>query len=693
MTSSNSDRPDAEKLNRRRLLQGLAATGTATTAAGCLGPFDSDDEPSEDEPTDDETLVEDDETEPADPEDVQEGGRLEFAVERPAVDNYDMADSTLADDTMIFNAVYDGLYRLSPGGELYNWMAEKYEITDAQDVDWPGDYVEYMAEYEIVNDDGSQPVVDTEWPNTVIPGVPSGFHPDDIEAYRAGELAEGDTIRALTREEAGDAVADGVYGTRLEGRLRDGIEFHNGEQCTAGDLVGSYDRFVGSDNEGQQFTSFFHAEALQEDGLEFVLYGKEADAAADTGLDPISVFPREHHDIRPGELDPREDGPVPVGTGPYELAEFEEGTQLLLERTDSYWVENVGLDSFDWFDDEDEFPERPAIEEINIRFVPEDGTRVASLQSGEADVAYELPAGDRTVFDQQDEFDVQAAIATGFNFMQFPIADNSVFQHREVREAVSRLIPRNDIVEIVEEGWAAPAQAPIPEPAAGPATHLSYDEFETQEWSYPADPDVEAAEELIEESPVEPPIEMIVRTNADDPVRQDKMQITVDELNASGLFEATLETPADLGDWTSQELYTDEATEEYGADNAVAVLGLTGGFEPDGYHRVTHHPANFNGCCNFFHEEGTFDWVPEAYDATRYGTEVAADPDLRRDRFDELWPEIMTDLGNTLIDYDLTTVVAGPRVNGYAGYPDRREFLNYCLYDPFDGVVAWLGDE
>ena len=702
MTPKQTDRTDADKLNRRRLLQGIAATGAVTTAAGCLGddddPDDGDDDPGMDDTGDDDPgmddtgdddpgMVDDDDDEPVDRTGLVEGGRLEFAIERPNIDDYDQAESSLADDSMVFNVVYDGLTAANPAGEYFNWMAEEYEVTDAQDVSFPDDYTGYMAEYEIVDDsDENFPAFDIAWPNILLPG---GYHPEDLGAYRQGELGAGDSMRILTREEAADAVEDGVYGVKAEGRLHEGIEFHNGDSCTAGDVVGSYDRLATSANEGQQFDSFIHAAAPNgADGLDFELYGPEPDAIAEVALPPFQIYPEAHHGIQPGDLEPRDGGEVPIGTGPYEIAEFDAGSQLLLQRTDNYWLENVGLENKEWWDGDDDFPEAPVIDEINIRFVPEGGTRTASLLAEEVDLSYQLGAGDRTAFDENPDYDVAAAISTGFKFMQIPMSEEGDLQHEGVRKAIANLIPRNTIVEIVAEGWGAPALAPIPEPAAGLGTNMSYEEFEQADFANPADPDIEAAEQHLNDSPVEPPVPLVIRTNADDEERQDKMQLAVDELNASGLFEASLETPAAIGDWVG-ELFAPGSNDDYGADNAVAVIGLASGFDPDGYNRAIHHPDNHNICCNFFHGEGSFDWIDD-YDATRFGTEVAEDPQLRRDRFDDIWPQIADDVGNTLVDYSLETAVSGPALNGYSGYPDRRGFLSYGLYAPYDDVVAWI---
>lgn len=666
-TPLSTDRSEAEisTIDRRRLLQGIAATGLAVSA-GCLGGDDEGDDESDDTGTD-----------PDDPE----PGRLEFAIERSGIDEYDQAESSLSDDSTVFNVVYDGLLEQNTEGEVFLWMAEEYETTDAQDID-PIDYEEYMGEYEIQEVDEGFPVLDLEWPNLVLI-----YHPEDMTAIGEGELGEGDDIRVLTREESGDAAADGAYGTRIVGRLHEGIEFHNGEECTAENIVRSYDRFVGSDNQGQVFNSFLHAEATDgPDGYEFELYAQEADAIAEVSLPPTQIYPSDHFEVRPGDLEPREDGPVPIGTGPYEIAEFEEGSQLLLKKTDNYWLESVGLENKDWWDGPEDFPEAPVIDEINVRFVPEGGQRVAGLQDGSIDIAYQLPASDRTTFDEDDDYTVGQATSTGFNFMQFPVEDTDeggAFAHREVRQAVSHLIPRQDIVEIVSDGWGTPAQVPFPEPAAGIGSTMTYEELGEQDWAYPLDPDLERAEELIEESPLEAPIEMVIETNADDEERQDKMALLVDELNQSGLFEATLETPAEIGDWTTQNLYDEDANTTYAERNATAMLGLGGGFDPHGYAEAIHDPDNYNICCNFFFPEGTFDFIDELR-SCRFGEAVAEDPELRAERYDELWETLATEGANTMVDFSLETVVAGPDVEGYVGYPDRRMFLSYSLHAPYD---------
>ncbi|WP_049928280.1 ABC transporter substrate-binding protein [Halopiger goleimassiliensis] len=615
---------------------------------------------------------------------IQEGGRLEFAIPRNSISDYDQAQSTAAEDSVVFEAVYDGLITVSSDGEYLPWMAVEHEATEANDVDVL-DYEEYMVEMEAVDAEDGYPFFELEDENNLV----MMRHPEDMPAEA------GDTVRVLTREEAGDAVDDGVFGTMVEGRLHEGIEFHNGEELTAENVLGSYDRYVGSDNEGQLFDSFLHAEAPDgPDGYTYELYSQLPDAAAFVEIPPFLLYPSDHFDVPAGDLDPRDDEEmVPIGTGPYEVADFEEGSRLLLERTDTYWVEEVGLDNIPWWDGPDEFPEGPVIDEINIRFVDESVQRSAALEDGDVDIAYELPSDARNSFYDSDNYVVSATEAFGFLFMQFPVAETETggaFAEREIRQAVNALVPRQQIVDFVEQGWADPARVPFPEPAADLGTAGDYEDLFDEEWAYPVEPDVERAEQLVEESSLEAPIDVIIRTNSDDDERIDKMQLVVEELNASGLFEAELETPAALGDWTP-ELYTDGARHDYAEDNAAAVIGLAGTPEPHGYPETIHDPDNWNGCCNFFFPEGTF---PEEFidllRSCRFATDVAEDEDTRRQRYDELWPELTDLSANTIVDYSLNTGTANDDVVGFNVHPQTQAILSYALYSPTDEQIIYL---
>ncbi|MFP9191515.1 ABC transporter substrate-binding protein [Natrialbaceae archaeon A-CW1-1] len=672
------------RIDRRRILQGIAAT-SAAAVAGCIGGDDDGNGNGNGNGNGDSDIEDALDRNEVDLDGVVEGGRLEFAIPREDISDYDAAQSTAAEDTTVLSTVYDGLLTTNTEGETVLWMAEEYDVDVSNDVDVL-DYESYMREEEVVEVSDGFPFYDLEENNMALLQ-----HPDDLEG-----VEEGDTVRILTREEAGDAVADGVFGTRVEGRLHEGIEFHNGEELTAENIVRSYDRFVGSDNQGQVFDSFLHAEAPDgDDGYTFELYSQTADAQAFLQLPPIEIFPSEHFDVPAGELDPRDDEDmVPIGTGPYRIETVEEASQLVLVKNENYWLEDLGLDALPWWDGPEEFPAGPVIDEINIRFVPESAQRSAALEDGDVDIAYELQSDARNSFYDSDDYVVSGTPGTGFKFLQFPVDDTDeggAFAEPEIRRAVSVLAPRQTIVDIVEQGWGDPARVPFPLPAADLATQGEYEDLFDEDWAYPAEPDIEQAEQLIEESSLEAPVDVIIQTNADDEERIDKMQLLVDELNASELFNAEIETPAALGDWTAGDLYQEEARTENSERNAAACIGLASGFDPHGYAEAIHDPDNYNGCCNFFFPEGTFDdEFVDLLRSCRFGEDVSADEDLRRSRYDELWPEIAELSANTIIDYSLTTICSNDEVVGLNAHPATQSLLSYALHSPVDEQLIYL---
>ncbi len=449
------------------------------------------------------------------------------------------------------------------------------------------------------------------------------------------------------------------------------------------------------------FDNFLGASAPSgADGYEFEIYGQLPDADAVLELVPFGgIYPSEHNDIRAdedGSLDPRAGGQTPIGTGPYQVVEdtVAEGDGLTLERYDDYWVEDLGLDTFDWWDGPEDFPAGPQVQEIEIVPIPEEGTRVAALQEGEVDLIYQIGAQNRQGFESSNSAQVVDNPATGFLYQQFPINTDvdSAWTIPEVREAYNLLIPRQAIVDIVSQGAGAPAQLPFPEAASGQVSpDKNYDELKQEDWAYPTEPQPDQAAELLNQADVETPVSIEVHTNSDDNVRQDKMSIIVDELNNTDLFEAELVTPASLGDWTAQTLYVDGSRDDYAADNALACIGLAAGTTVHPYFQALHAPSNHNGCCNFFHPAGTFDWIEDGtLNEARNSLEAVQSLEFRQEQYEIIAEAVSRDLGNTFVDFDLTTAIVGSDVEGYIGWNDRRQFATKGVWNPLSDDFATL---
>jgi peptide/nickel transport system substrate-binding protein len=181
-------------------------------------------------------------------------------------------------------------------------------------------------------------------------------------------------VRPLPGERMGPALAESWSespdGLTYEFTLRSGLKFHNGDPCTAEDVVFSFTRYKGVG--AAEFkakvknvevvdarTVRFHLHKPWPDFMTF--YGTTATAA---GI----VVPKKYLE-QVGE-----DGfkKHPIGMGPYKFVSHTPGIELVLDANEAYWRHP------------------PSIKRITMKGVPEPTTRLAMLKRGEADIAFAL---------------------------------------------------------------------------------------------------------------------------------------------------------------------------------------------------------------------------------------------------------------------------------------------------------------
>lgn len=624
----------------------MGAAG-AVSVAGCFGG--NDDSNDDDGPDIEQAL----QREEVDVSNIEEGGTFRAAI-ASGPDSFDYPYSSSAHATILMNLIYEGMTASDSDGQIYSWLAESYEQVDVQERSLT-DYEDYMitAEY---NSDGI-PQLDRQ---IVI------SHPDNDPSSGEGQF--------LTVDESPDAVADGVYGMHYRFDLHQGVEFHNGEELTADNVISSYGRVENSDLSGQLFDSLLHIEA--EDDYTVHLYAQVPDASAIRELGGWPIFPSETVDLPAGEMDPRS-GNTPLGTGPFALEEFEAGSYVTYSRNENYWFDT---EMKDWFDGPSEFPNGPVVDEVDVRFVSEDSSRVAAVRNGEIDMTYDLPANTLTDFLTTDGYRTAAARGAGYTFMQYPVTV-APFDNQDVRHAINHLIPRQQISDNIFSGWEAPAWVPMPPIAASKGT-TDYDQL-TEDLKPTNEYNPDRAEELVNNADVETPIDVTIRTNADDDDRVKSAELMVQAMNRTDVFNANVATESDINALVVQAL--DPSFHEEGE---IVLVGLSAGFNPHGYAKAVHHPDNFAQCCNF--QDINDEELNQLLASARYGTDVAQDADLRRQRYDEVWNRVVELNANSYTTHSMTVAVLGGEVNGFNTYPSTQDILGYGLFTPMDQQVTYV---
>ena len=159
-------------------------------------------------------------------------------------------------------------------------------------------------------------------------------------------------------------------GTEIYGKLHDNVYFHNGTKLTSEDVKFTFDEMAQRTLGIALLINWDSVEIVDELNLIFHLkapYGAIMNALC-SRLGYISC--KSYWDEVGGF-----DGynAAPVGTGPYKFVSSLSGDEVVLERNDNYWNGQA------------------AFETVKIKTVTDTNTAVLAVESGDADVALNLP--------------------------------------------------------------------------------------------------------------------------------------------------------------------------------------------------------------------------------------------------------------------------------------------------------------
>lgn len=249
--------------------------------------------------------------------------------------------------------------------------------------------------------------------------------------------------------------------------IRDGVTFHDGTPLTAEIVAGSMQRFIDPDNAFRFNFLLNRVEEVSVVGpmqVQFQLATPFAPLLAHlTHNTTAIVLPSAVEEF--GEAF----GENPVGTGPFAFDSWDRGSRVNLVTNENYWGDV------------------PAIDGVAFLAVPENTTRMALVESGEAHVAVRVPPQDIARLDALDFVTVEnvsslRTIYIYFNHTLEPFTDP------RVRQAFNYAVNKQDIADFVLGGAVRPSDAAIAPGIFG----------YTDVGGYPYDP--ERARELLAEA-------------------------------------------------------------------------------------------------------------------------------------------------------------------------------------------------
>lgn len=283
----------------------------------------------------------------------------------------------------------------------------------------------------------------------------------------------------LRMTEAGEAIPDLAESWEVSGdgtvytfTLREGITFHDGTPFNAEAVVTSFERLTAEDRETSSSDYFkpilSGVRAIDEQNVEFTLNEPFA-PFLNTLAHPAG------HIISPAAIEEYgEDlGENPVGTGPYQFVEWVRGERLILEAFDDYYAGT------------------PPLTGIEYRIIPEASTRVALLETGEADVILRVTPDEADRLADSSEIGLKNTSTARAIFMAINTT-RPPFDDVRVRQAINYAVNVQTIVNALFGSETPLLSSPLAPNVFG---HVS-----TQVYDY----DPEQAQSLLEEAGYEP---------------------------------------------------------------------------------------------------------------------------------------------------------------------------------------------
>jgi peptide/nickel transport system substrate-binding protein len=262
--------------------------------------------------------------------------------------------------------------------------------------------------------------------------------------------------------------------TTWEFKLRPGVKFHDGSDFTAEDVAASIRRVAWVPNSPSPFTIYTRPirETVIVDPLTIRFKTAAPYPLMPVDLASINIVSRKHEQAPTTEFN---DGRAMIGTGPFRYASYAPGDKMELQRNDSYWGT------------------KPHWNKATIKIITNNASRVAALLAGDVQAIDDVPPTDFVGLKSNANVTIVRASANSVIFMhldsfrdQSPFVTDKAGQVLQknplkdvrVRQAISKAMNRQALVERIMDDTAVPAGGLLAEGFFGVSSKLKPDAFD-----------------------------------------------------------------------------------------------------------------------------------------------------------------------------------------------------------------------
>jgi glutathione transport system substrate-binding protein len=215
--------------------------------------------------------------------------------------------------------------------------------------------------------------------------------------------------------------------------LKDNVKFHDGTDFNAEAVKINLDRLRDEKNNLRLRKSFAKVTNVE---------AKDAKTVVITLSEPYNAFLNKMAMalmISPKALKEQGEniGKNPVGTGPFKFKEWVQGDRLVVVKNTDYRQKEL-----------------PKVDSITFKPVPENGSRIAMLKTGEADFIYPMPTEQVSEVEGQKDIVVDKIDSTIVRYVTLNTMKKP-FNDVKVRQAINYAINKDAYIKVVKSGLGA----------------------------------------------------------------------------------------------------------------------------------------------------------------------------------------------------------------------------------------------
>lgn len=231
-------------------------------------------------------------------------------------------------------------------------------------------------------------------------------------------------------------------------RIRPGVLWHDGAQFTAHDVVATMDMLMRSDSPStykRNVQNIVAYAALNDLSLRIVL-SKPNSFLPEMMTFPIVPSGKGGDEMLAGQ----ENMMLPIGTGPYKYAQYEQGRSIVLQSNEAWWGKK---------DSDDEEPGEPYITSVEVSIHHSATEAAGAFQTRDTDLLC-MDTSEYEIYTGRTDLTIRKYPGRTYEFVAFNLR-KPLFADVGARKAVSASIRREELMSHTMPGSAIAAELPI----------------------------------------------------------------------------------------------------------------------------------------------------------------------------------------------------------------------------------------